>query len=139
MGEANREMFAISQALNMDKGELKRLLDDNNRKLQAIYAEDNDFVEAVVSYVRKNGNVNEQAQSFYVKLRGTIVGSGRNFPDSSSALSRRLREEEDALFNEGISFSKTKINGYSYIRLEKIPQNQLTKAQKEHLMSPSKK
>ena len=55
------------------------------------------------------------------------------FPDSPSAFSRRLNEEKDALEQVGIRFSKAKHSDANYIKLERIPKNQLTKAQKETL------
>jgi len=138
MADAAREMTAISLALNMKPGEFQQLLDANVAKLQETYAEDNPFVALVVDYIRRHGNVEEQAKIFYTKLQASIVGRIKGFPGDPSALSKRLNEESESLFNEGIRFSKTRKNGLSIIRLEKIPHNQLTKKQKERIMPPSK-
>ena len=64
-------------------------------------------------------------------MLASIPGNRNFFPDSPSAFSRRLNEEKDALEQVGVRFSKAKRSDANYIRLEKIPKSQLTKAQKE--------
>lgn len=130
MADANLEMLAIAVALGKTEQEFQEILDRNNQKLQESYAENNAFVNAIVDFVRKRGNQDAPASKVYEQLRGTKARDLKDFPNSASALSKRLNREKDALEQMGIRFSKHKQNDYNYISLSRIPQNQQTKSQR---------
>lgn len=130
MADANLEMLAIAVALGRTEEEFQELLEKNNQKLQESYAENNAFVNAIVDFVRKHGNQDEPASKVYDRLKGTKAREIKDFPNSASALSKRLNREKDALEQLGIRFSKHKKNDYNYITLSRIPQNQQTKSQR---------
>lgn len=131
MADANKEMLAIGLALNIPEDEFQRILWDNTKKLQAAYAQNNPFVDCVVSYIKLKGSMFKSAAEVYGEVLASIPGNRNFFPDSPSAFSRRLNEEKEALEQMGIRFSKSKRSDANYIRLEKIPKSQMTKAQKE--------
>ena len=133
MADANKEMLAIGLALDISEDEFQRILWDNTKKLQAAYAQNNPFVDCVVSYVKLKGSIYKSASEVYGEVLASIPGNRSFFPDSPSAFSRRLNEEKDVLEQMGIRFSKSKRSDANYIRLEKIPKSQMTKAQKEAL------
>ena len=130
MADANLEMIAIAVALGKTEQEFQEILNRNNQKLQESYAENNAFVNAIVDFVRKRGNQDAPASKVYEQLRGTKARDLKDFPNSASALSKRLNREKDALEQMGIRFSKHKQNDYNYISLSRIPQNQQTKSQR---------
>jgi hypothetical protein len=131
MADANKEMLAIAMALGIDQEEFQKILWGNTKKLQAAYANNNPFVDCVASYVKLKGTIYKPASEVYGEVLASIPGNKNFFPDSPSAFSRRLNEEKEALEQVGIRFSKSKRSDANYIRLEKIPKSQLTKAQKE--------
>lgn len=130
MADANHEMLAIAVALGKTEQEFQELLDRNIQKLQESYAENNAFVNAIVDYIRTHGNQDAPASKVYDRLRGTKARNITDFPNSASALSKRLNREKEALEQMGIRFSKHKQNDYNYITLTRIPQNQQTKSQR---------
>ena len=130
MADANLEMLAIAVALGKTEQEFQEILNRNNKKLQESYAENNAFVNAIVDFVRTHGNQDAPASKIYDRLRGTKARDVKDFPNSASALSKRLNREKDALEQLGIRFSKYKKNDYNYITLSRIPQNQQTKSQR---------
>lgn len=130
MADANLEMLAIAAALGIPKEEFQRILLDNGRKLIAVYTENNPFVDAVVSYVRLKGNIDAPGAQVWGEMLNATPGSTKGFPDSASALSRRLNEEKEALEEAGIIFSRRKKNDANYICLKKVPKSQQTMAQK---------
>lgn len=130
MADANLEMLAIAVALGKTEQEFQELLEKNNQKLQESYAENNAFVNAIVDFVRKHGNQDDPASKVYERLKGTKAREIKDFPNSASALSKRLNREKDALEQLGIRFSKHKTNDFNYITLTRIPQNQQTKSQR---------
>jgi hypothetical protein len=130
MADANLEMIAIAVALGKTEQEFQEILERNNKKLQESYAENNAFVNAIVDFIRTHGNQDAPASKIYDRLRGTKARDVKDFPNSASALSKRLNREKDALEQMGIRFSKHKQNDYNYITLSRIPQNQQTKSQR---------
>jgi len=136
MADANKEMIAIAMALDISQDDFQKLLNDNAKKLQEAYAENNPFVNAVSSYVKLYGSVDAPAAKVYSMLLKSTPGDKKFFPDSSSALSRRLNEEKDALEEAGVLFSKHKKPDANYIRLEKKAQNQKTKSSRAYKTSP---
>lgn len=131
MADANKEMLAIALALGISQEEFQKILLNNSKKLQAAYANNNPFVDSVVSLVKLKGTIYKPASEVYGEVLASIPGNRNFFPDSPSAFSRRLNEEKEALEQAGVRFSKTKHSDANYIRLEKIPKSQQTKAQKE--------
>ena len=131
MADANREMLAIALALGITEDDFQNILWSNSKKLQAAYAQNNPFVDCVASFVKLKGTIYKPASEVYGEVLASIPGNRHFFPDSPSAFSRRLNEEKDALEQAGIRFAKAKRSDANYIRLEKIPKSQLTKAQKE--------
>ena len=130
MADANLEMLAIAVALGKTEQEFQEILGRNNKKLQESYAENNAFVNAIVDFIRTHGNQDAPASKIYDRLRGTKARDVKDFPNSASALSKRLNREKEALEQMGIRFSKYKKNDYNYITLSRIPQNQQTKSQR---------
>ena len=130
MADANKEMLAIAMALGISQEDFQKILWDNTKKLQAAYAQNNPFIDCVASFVKLKGTIYKSAAEVYGEVLASIPGNRNFFPDSPSAFSRRLNEEKDALEQSGIRFSKTKRSDANYIKLEKIPKSQLTKAQK---------
>ena len=130
MADANREFLAIALALGISEDAFQKILWDNSKKLQAAYAQNNPFIDCVATYIKLKGSVYKSASEVYGEVLASIPGNRNFFPDSPSAFSRRLNEEKDALEQVGIQFSKAKRSDANYIRLEKIPQSQLTKKQK---------
>lgn len=137
MADANREFLAIALALGITEEAFQKILWGNSKKLQAAYAQNNPFVDSVATFVKLKGSVYKSASEVYGEVLASIPGNRNFFPDSPSAFSRRLNEEKDALEQLGIRFSKSKRSDANYIRLEKIPKSQLTKAQKEAIARKS--
>ena len=137
MADANREFLAIALALGISEDAFQKILWDNSKKLQAAYAQNNPFVDCVVSFVKLKGTINKSASEVYGEVLASIPGNRNFFPDSPSAFSRRLNEERDALEQAGIRFSRAKHTDANYIRLEKIPKSQLTKEQKKAMARKS--
>lgn len=133
MADSNKEMLAIAMALGISETDFQKILWDNTKKLQAAYANNNPFVDCIASFVKLKGTIYKPAAEVYGEVLSSIPGNKNFFPDSPSAFSRRLNEEKDALEQVGIRFSKAKRSDANYIKLEKIPKSQLTKAQKEAL------
>lgn len=133
MADSNKEMLAIAMALGISETDFQKILWDNTKKLQAAYANNNPFVDCIASFVKLKGTIYKPAAEVYGEVLASIPGNKNFFPDSPSAFSRRLNEEKDALEQVGIRFSKAKRSDANYIKLEKIPKSQLTKAQKEAL------
>lgn len=131
MADANLEMLAIAMALGISQEDFQKLLLDNTKKLQAAYAQNNPFVDCVVSFVKLKGTTYKSASEVYGEVLASIPGNRSFFPDSPSAFSRKLHEERDVLEQAGIRFSRVKRSDANYIRLEKIPKSQQTKAQKK--------
>lgn len=131
MADAHKEMIAIAMSLGVSQEEFQRIFDDNLQKLQDAYIQSNPFVEAVLDYMRSiSKNVDEPAKKLFEKMKES-VGNNGFFPKSPSALSRKLKENEDALRAAGYEFSTHKEADYNYIRIERIAQSKQTKAQKE--------
>lgn len=131
MADAHREMIAIATALGVSQEEFQRIFDDNLQKLQDAYIQSNPFVEIVLDYMRHTSkNVDEPAQKLFKKMK-EHAGNNSFFPKSSSHLSRRLNENEDALRAAGYEFSTYKKTNFNCIRIERIAQSKQTKAQKE--------
>ena len=131
MADANKEMLAIALALGISEDDFQEILWGNSKKLQAAYAQNNPFVDCVANFVKLKGSIYKPASEVYGEVLASIPGNRNFFPDSPSAFSRRLNEEKDALEQVGIRFTKLKRSDANYIKLEKIPKSQLTKAQKE--------
>ena len=130
MADAYQEMVAIALALDIPQAKFERIYKANQGRLQASYIQNNPFIEFVVSYVGRRKRIDEPAQKLYEDMYECKGKGGNYFPDSPTALSRRLNLERDALEEAGISFSRHKRSDANYIRLEKIAQNQMTKKQK---------
>lgn len=130
MADANEEMIAIAMALGMTQAEFQQLLSANNVKLQAAYAQNNPFVDAVVDYVRSRGKVDAPAAKVYADFMNSVHSSHKYLPETPSHFSRKLNEEKDALFQSGVQFSRYKEPDANYIRLERIARSQQNKAQK---------
>lgn len=137
MADANKEMLAIAMALGIAQEDFQEILWGNTKKLQAAYANNNPFVDCVAAYVKLKGSIFKPAAEVCGEVLASIPGNRNFFPDSPSAFSRRLNEEKEALEQVGVRFSKAKRSEANYIRLEKIPKSQLTKAQKEAMARKS--
>lgn len=134
MADANVEMIAIAMALGFSQAEFQKLLDDNKKKLQEAYNQMNPFVDFVVSYMWGKSDVNMAADALYRDMQSKIVGSNRFFPDSPSALSRKLNQEKEALMSMGYEFSKgEKKRNNNYLVIRRIPDSRLTQKQREQI------
>ena len=131
MADAYEEMIAISLALGISEDEFERIFQANRNMLEASYVLNNPFVELVFDYVNYKKRIDAPGQQVYDELFESKGRGGRFFPDSASALSRRLKKERDILEDVGIMFSKHKRANGNYIRLEKVPQSQMTQKQKD--------
>lgn len=131
MADAHKEMMAIALALGIEQAEFQRILDANQKKLQDAYAASNPFVDFVLTYLQLHSNVDAPAAKLYQSMVDSIVGDRGFFPKTPSMLSRRLNEEKDALLLAGYQFEKAKMKDSNYIKISRVPQNQLTKAQKD--------
>lgn len=130
MADANIEMIAIALALDIPQERFQQILDANKAKLQEAYTQMNPFVDFVVSYMEGRPDVNMAAEALYKDMFSSIVGSTKFFPDSPSALSRRLNQEKDALFSVGYEFSKgEKKKSNNYLVIRRIPNSRLTQQQ----------
>lgn len=130
MADAHKEMTAIAVALGIEQDEFQRIFKQNKDKLQDAYIQTSELVELVVEYMRTRRNVDLPASKLYEELTKSIKGSGKFFPDSPSALSRKLNLEKDALFAAGYDFRKKRVGDYNHIVISRIPKNQQTKAQR---------
>ena len=134
MADAHREMIAIALALGISQENFKAILEANHEKLQAAYVQNNPFINSVVNYVNLRRHINDTATNVYEDMLRQNAGSSKKFPGSPSALSRKLNENKDILKDLGIHVDTDKKDsktGLSYILLEKISQNKLTKSQQE--------
>ena len=137
MSDAHREMTAIAIALGIQQEVFQRIMDNNRKKLQDAYAEHNDFVSFVITYMRKHLSVDVSVTTLYKNMRENIVGSDLFFPKSPSALSWKLNEEREAILLAGYKFECRKEKDANYIKIWKVPKNQQTKAQErlEHTLA----
>lgn len=131
MADAHQEMLAIAVALGIDQNAFQQILDENNKKLQEAYATNSPFVDFVLTYLQTHPRVDDPAAKVYRSMEDSLVGDRGFFPKSPSMLSRRLNEERDALFEAGYRFERLKTKDSNYIKINRIPQSQQTKAQKE--------
>lgn len=138
MADAHKEMIAIAMALGVSQEEFQRIFDDNLQKLQDAYIQSNPFVETVLDYMRSTSkNVDEPAKKLFEKMKKSVDNNGF-FPKSASALSRKQKENEDALRAAGYEFSTYKKTDCNCIRIERIAQSQQTKAQKDAIKRRAK-
>ena len=135
MAEAHKEMTAIALALGIKQEAFQRILDSNMQKLNETYAENNEFVSFVLKYMEKRGKVELAASDLYKDmyrfLCESVSGDKSFFPGNESRLSRKLNEERDALLHEGYQFERSPNSKNSYLKISRVPQRQMTKAQKE--------
>lgn len=132
MADAYAEMTAIAVALGVSQSEFQRIFAQNKAKLQDAYNESNEFVEAVVAYMKLHGRVDKPAADLYNDMLKNCSGSLKTFPDSPSALSRKLNLEKDALAAAGYDFCRERKGDHNYLIISRIPQNQQTKAQRDY-------
>lgn len=130
MADAYQEMVAIALALDIPQAEFERIFKANKDKLSAAYVQNNPFIEFVVSYVGHRKRINEPAQKLYADMYEYKGNGYHHFPDSASALSKKLNQERDALEDAGVHFNRYRRGDASYIQLEKIAQSRMTKKQK---------
>ena len=131
MADANMEMIAIAMALGISQADFQKILDGNKQKLQDAYTQMNPFVDFIVSYMRSKVVVNQPAEALYRDMEGKITGTKKFFPESPSALSRKLNQEKDALLAVGIEFSKgEKTRDHNYLVLRRLSSSRLSKHQK---------
>lgn len=131
MADAHLEMMAIAMALGIKQEEFQRILDANLKKLEEAYAANNPFVDFVLTFMQSRGSVDCAAAKLYREMEDAIVGDKGFFPKTPSLLSRRLNEEKDALLKIGFRFEKYKKETGNFIKISRVPQNQLTKSQKD--------
>lgn len=131
MADAYREMAAIAIALGMTQAEFKRIYDQNRAALQAAYNQNSPFVEYVLDYLLNKPSISMSATALYKSMQEGIVGTTKFFPESPSALSRKLTQERDALYTAGYELSKVKKADANYITIRRIPKSQQTKAQRD--------
>lgn len=131
MAEAYKEMVAIAIALGISQEEFQEIFRANKDKLEASYVQNNPFIELVVNYVERKKRVDAPGQQVYDELYESKGKGFQSFPESASALSKKLNLERGTLEDVGISFSRHKRGNANYIRLEKIPQSQMTRKQKD--------
>lgn len=130
MADAHTEMTAIAIALGVEQDEFQRIFKKNKDRLQDAYNQTSELVELVVEYMSNHRNVDLPASKLYGELRESIKGSGKFFPGSPSALSRKLNLEKDALFAAGYDFSKKRVGDFNHIVISRTPKNQQTKVQR---------
>ena len=131
MADAHKEMIAIAMALGIQQDEFQRILDTNIKHLQQVYSGSNEFVDFVVDYVLRHGKQEGPTSRGFEKMYRNCPGNKKAMPGSASSFSRKMNEERDALKRCGIQFSVTKKADANYIKIERVPKNKLTKAQKE--------
>jgi len=131
MADAHREMIAIALALGISLEEFQAILEENHKKLQDSYAQNNPFINLVINYVELNKRIDKPATTVYEEMSKMIVGKCTGFPNAPSPLSRKLNVERDTLRDLGIRFDTHKENKANYIILEKIAQSKQTKTQKD--------
>lgn len=132
MADANLEMVAIAMALGFSQPVFQQILDDNKKKLQEAYNQMNPFVDFVVGYMRGRTDVNMAAEALFRDMESKIVGSSRFFPESPSALSRKLNQEKEALLAVGYEFSRgEKKRANNFLIIRRIPDSRLSQKQKD--------
>lgn len=140
MADAYKEMLAIALALDIPQDEFSRIFNSNIDRLQEAYTQGNRFVEHVLEFMSKRpAGIKASANTVYDEMRSSIVGDSSFFPSSASWLSRRLNEEQDALFNAGYDFKTVKKEKANYIYITPVPKNRQTKAQKEAIADRAKR
>ena len=127
MADSNIDMMAIALALGIDQINFQSLLDQNNKKLQLAYAEQNMLVEAVENFMSSHSKVSGPATQIYQQMFDSVVGDKRFFPKSASALTRKLNEERMAIEAAGFRVTQRKTAQANVLEISKIPQNQLKK------------
>ncbi len=132
MADAHKEMTAIAVALGVEQSEFQRIFEESKSKLQDAYNQTSELVELVLEYMRTRKRVDLPTSKLYKELRESIIGSGKFYPDSPSALSRKLNLEKDALFAAGYDLNKKRVGGYSYTVISRIPKNQQTKVHRDY-------
>jgi len=130
MADAYQEMVAIALALDISQEEFQRIFQTNQDRLNAAYIQNDPFIDFIVSYVSRRRKIDEPAQKLYEDMYLCKGKGGNFFPDTPSVLSKRLNQERDVLEEAGIRFSRHRQGDANNIRLEKIPQSQMTKKQK---------
>ena len=133
MADANLEMIAIAMALGFSQDDFQKLLNDNKKKLQDAYTQMNPFVDFVASYMRGRTDVNMAAEALYRDMHTKIIGSCKFFPESPSALSRKLNQEREALLAVGYEFSRgEKKRDNNYLVIRRIPDSRQSR-KRNHL------
>lgn len=132
MADAHKEMTAIAVALGVKQDEFDRIFQQSKERLQDAYNGNSELVEMIVQFMFARRNVDMPTSKFYAELRESTKYLPKHFPDSASALSRRLNLEKDALAAAGYSFSKKRVGNFNHLVITRIPQNQQTKAQRTY-------
>ena len=127
MADAHLEMLAIALALGVTQERFEKILQQNNAKLTAVYAEQNRLVEALATFMGTKNKISGSATTVYTDFYESLVGDKRFFPKSASALTRKLNEERVAIEAAGFRVVQGKTASSNTLTITKIPQNQLRK------------
>ena len=132
MADAHKDMIAIALALDIPLEEFQRIFHQNLHAMQMACAGHDEFVDAVVEYVKQHGTQTGRVSEIYDNMCRDIPDGKVILTKSDSWFSRKLNDKEDALKARGIRVTtpSSKKQDGSYITIERIPANQLSKEQR---------
>jgi|GEM_PF-5678576 len=112
-------MCSIALALNFHLEEFQDIFFNNTDKLKKISAEENVFVNAVISFIDShNGLVSPRTMTSVYKDVAKHY-KGHDYPKSSSAFSKKLNLENESLERLGYRFERIEKKDATYITLKR--------------------
>lgn len=121
MADAHKEMLAIALALGISESEFQRIIKQNRQLLENEYAQDNHLVEIICHFMEGQNKVSGKSSDLYQKILNSIVGDYRDFPNSPSALTKKLNQESDALKASGFVIEREKKTDANILTIKRIP------------------
>lgn len=121
MADAHKEMLAIALALGISESTFQTIIQKNKQLLESEYANDNHLVEIICHFMEGQNKVSGKSSEVYQRVLDSIVGDCRDFPNSPSALTKKLNEESDALKASGFTIDREKKADANILTIKRIP------------------
>ncbi len=121
MSDAYTDMCAIALALDIPLDEFVKIFNENIAKLEQTRSEENYFCNIIKDYLdnklsKKKGTVTE----IFNAIKSTIPSTTKDFPETASPFSKKLKAERNSLEKLGYSFKIEKKKDASYIEFFKV-------------------
>lgn len=124
MADAFYDMVAIAMAMDLDEKTFRGLFEANKEKIEKIHADENYFVNIIVEYMesRNNQKIVGKVSDIYKDIKEADSMDVKYLPKTASMLSRKLKEEKEALEIAGYKFDIQQKSDASYLTIQKIPE-----------------